>query len=211
VKLNCAEDCRVRWTTRGNLELWFGTWEQFVVEYGFATINVNGEVVFDEEMIKQIANLDETCLSLDRSNSTRGGRPTTTYYDVRFPQLGKSTSKLALSTTMITGSTAAGEPLPPHFQFQMSSQSAENESIRIEMMRYMLDVRGTFGYDTKQSFPISIGLNNKGGMDDEEFFEYLKKSIMKLWPDAAPVKGKWVVIKVDSGPGRLNSVLLAFL
>ena len=152
-------------------------------------------------MKKRIANLDETCLSLDGSNSTRGGRPTTTYYDVRFPQLGKSTSKSALSTTMITGSTAAGEPLPPHFQFQTSSQSSEHESIRIEMMRYMLDVRGTFGHDTKQSFPISIGLNNKGGIDEEEFFEYLKKSIMKLWPDAAPVKGKWVVIKVDSGPG----------
>ena len=34
---------------------------------------------------------------------------------------------------------------------------------------------------------------------------------MKLWPDAAPVKGKWVVIKVDSGPGRINTHLLAFL
>ena len=103
---------------------------------------MNGEVVFDEEMKKRIANLDETCLSLDGSNSTRGGRPTKTYYDVWFPQLGKSTSKSALSTTMVTGSTAAGEPLPPHFQFQTSSQSAENESIRIEMMRYMLNVRG---------------------------------------------------------------------
>ena len=39
VKLNCAEDRRVRWTKRGNLELWFDTWETFVVEYGFATIN----------------------------------------------------------------------------------------------------------------------------------------------------------------------------
>ena len=93
----------------------------------------------------QIANLEETCLSLDGSNSTCGGRPTVTYYDVQFPQLGKSTSKSAMSTTMITGSTAAGEPLPPHFQFQTPSQSAENESIRIEMMQYMLDVRGTFG------------------------------------------------------------------
>ena len=79
------------------------------------------------------------------------------------------------------------------------------------MIWYMLDVRGTFGFDTEQSFPVSIGLNNKGGMDDEDFFEYLKKFIMKLWPDAAPVKGRWVVIKVDSGPGRLNPDLLSFL
>jgi hypothetical protein len=34
---------------------------------------------------------------------------------------------------------------------------------------------------------------------------------MKLYPDAAPVKGRWVVIKCDSGPGQLNPDLLAFL
>ena len=34
---------------------------------------------------------------------------------------------------------------------------------------------------------------------------------MKLYPDVAPVKGRWVVIKCDSGPGRLNPNLLAFL
>ena len=96
---------------------------------------------------------------------------------------------------MITGSTAAGEPLPPHFQFQTSAQTDEAEAIRIEAMRYMLDVRGTFGHKSEQSFPISFGLNSKGGMDDQEFFEYIKKSIMKLFPDAAPVRGRWVVLK----------------
>jgi hypothetical protein len=73
-KLNCAEDCRVRWTTRGNLELWFNTWEQFVVEYGFATINVNGEVVFNEEttnyIIKEIQKKQDyqTTLQEDEYN-----------------------------------------------------------------------------------------------------------------------------------------------
>jgi hypothetical protein len=108
-------------------------------------------------------------------------------------------------------SNAAGEPIPPHFQFQTAAQTDEAESIRIECMRYMLDVVGTFGHEEEQQFPISFGMNNKGGMDDAEFFEYLKMSIMKLYPDAAPVKGKWVVIKCDSGPGRLNAKLLAYL
>jgi hypothetical protein len=58
-----------------------------------------------------------------------------------------------------------------------------------------------FGHEEVQAFPISLGLNNKGGMDDVEFFEYLQNPIMKLYPDAAPMKGKWVVIKCDSGPG----------
>ena len=65
----------------------------------------------------------------------------------------------------------------------------------------MLDVRGTFGHESDQSFPVLLGLNNKGGMDDDEFFEYLQKLIMKLYPDAAPMKGRWVVVKCDSGLG----------
>jgi hypothetical protein len=47
-----------------------------------------------------------------------------------------------------------------------------------------------FRHKAEQSFPISICLNNKGGVDDKDFFEYLKKSTMKLFPDAAPVKGQ---------------------
>jgi hypothetical protein len=59
--------------------------------------------------------------------------------------------------------------------------------------------------------PVSFGMNAKGGMDDDEFFEYLLKSIMLLYPDLTPVNGKWVVLKCDSGPGWLNEKLLAML
>ena len=73
-----------------------------------------------------------------------------TFYDKRFPQLGKETSKSALTITMISGSNTAGEPIAPHFQFQTLAQSDEAEAIRIECMRYMLDVRATFGHDDEQ-------------------------------------------------------------
>jgi hypothetical protein len=76
----------------------------------------------------------------------------------------------------------------------------------------MLDVRGTFGHEAEQPFPISLGLNNKGGMDDDDFFESVQKSIMRLYPDAAPEKGKWVCItKCNIGPGRLNADLLTYM
>ena len=52
VKLNCAEDRRIRWTTYQNLDLWFNSWEVFLVDYGLATINTNGELLFDIEMMK---------------------------------------------------------------------------------------------------------------------------------------------------------------
>ncbi len=110
---------------------------------------------------------------------------------------------------MISRSSAAGKAIPPHFQFQTLATSAEGKAIRIEMICYLLDVKGIFGWRTEQEFPISIGLNSKGGMDNDEFFEYVKKSITKLFSDAAPRRGWWVVIKCDSGPGRLNPTLLA--
>jgi hypothetical protein len=133
------------------------------------------------------------------------------FYDKHFPQLGKATSKSALTTTMISGSSASGEPIPPHFQFQTAVQTAEAESIRIKTIRYMLDVRGIFGHIAEQSFPILLGLNNKEGMDEEEIFEYVQKSIMRLYPDAVHKKGKWVCIKCNSGPGCLNADLLAYM
>ena len=126
-------------------------------------------------MKARILNFDETCLSLDGSKSNRGGRPTVTYYDVRFPQLGKATSKSALTTTMISGSSAAGESIPPHFQFQTSATSAEGEAIRIEMVRFLLPVEGIFGWGTKQEFPISFGLNSKGGWMMMNFLSTSKK------------------------------------
>jgi hypothetical protein len=183
----------------------------FLVDYDFATINTNGELLFDIEMMKLILNLYETCMSLDRGNGNRGGRPTVTYYGVCFPQLGKATSKLALTTTMIGESNAVGKPIPPHFQFKTSAQTPDANHFvsSVSVTCSMCNRRSV----TKrfQSFPISLGLYNKGGMDDVEFFEYLQKSIMKLYPDATPVKGKWVVIKCDSSPGRLNPDLLVYL
>jgi len=58
---------------------------------------------------------------------------------------------------------------------------------------------------------VTIGLNKKGGMDMEEFAKYLRNSIMPLYLNAAPEFRKWVILKCDSGPGRLNLDLLADL
>ena len=56
---------------------------------------------------------------------------------------------------------------------------------------------------------MTIRINEKGGMDDATFDKYLFGSIIVLYLNARSVKVKWVIIKVDSGPGRLNKTLLA--
>ncbi len=71
--------------------------------------------------------------------------------------------------------------------------------------------RGEFGMGVSASFGVTFGMNEKGGMDMEEFAKYLRNAIMPLYPNAAPEFGKWVFLKCDSGPGRLNLDLLADL
>ena len=48
-------------------------------------------------------------------------------------------------------------------------------------------------------------------MDEAEFEKYVKNNIIPLYPDALDIPGKRVLVKVDSGPGRLNIELLAEL
>jgi hypothetical protein len=44
-------------------------------------------------------------------------------------------------------------------------------------MRYMLDVRTTFRHEDERLFLVSVGLNHKGEMDDDEFLSIFIKII----------------------------------
>ena len=94
-KLNCAEDRRtIRWTSFKNLDLWFNSWETFLVKFGFTNHNANGELVFEDGALCRILNMDEscTCISLDGRDGNWGGRPAVTYYDERFTDHISSTA-----------------------------------------------------------------------------------------------------------------------
>ena len=133
------------------------------------------------------------------------------FFDPLLPQLGRPASKSALTTTMITGSNAAGEAIPSHFQFQTAAQTKDMMKLRNNLVQFIPKVRGQFGTAADHSWVATFGMNAKGGMDDEEFEKYIMGSILPLYPDAKDVPGRRVMIKVDSGPGRLNCKLLARL
>ena len=63
----------------------------------------------------------------------------------------------------------------------------------------------------EKEWPVTVGMNSSGGMDDTEFAKYIENSIMPLFPDAEDQYGKRVLIKCDGGPGRMNKNLLAKL
>ena len=87
----------------------------------------------------------------------------------------------------------------------------ETMRVRNNMLKWMPDVIGTFGHSEPQALPCTVAMNLKGGMDNKEFEHYVMTNIVPLYPCARDVKGKRVLIKADSGPGRNNANLLANL
>ncbi len=207
-----AEDRRICWTTNRNLSSWFDNWEDDLVEQGFADCNLitNKISSLQPNQLKRILNFDETCLSLDGSTSKCGGHPEVILFDPRFPLADKAPSKSLLSMTMITGSSAAGDPIPPHLQFMTKSTSV-NSCFPYDIAKYMPQIHAAFGFEEERIFPITFGQNEKGGMDSKEFEKYVLGSVVPLYPIARDKPGHRVMLKVDSGPSRMNLNLLVRL
>ena len=104
-------------------------------------------------------NLDESCLSLDGNAGRRGGRPSVTFFDPNLPRTGEATTKSSITTTFITGSTAAGEPVPPHFQFSSKATSFDRERIRRETVAHFHKVKGKHGQNEHGVFPTTVGVS----------------------------------------------------
>ena len=124
---------------------------------------------------------------------------------------GKATNKDSLTATLITGSNAGGEALPPHFQFQTKATAEERERLRSDVFAFSLQTIGKFGTEHERGWDCTFGLNTKGGMDDREFELYITNSILPLYPNTLDRPGKRLILKCDSGPGRLQIDLLAKL
>jgi hypothetical protein len=77
--------------------------------------------------------------------------------------VGRMTSKSSLSTTLICGSNAAGEALPPHIQFATKAQSKETMRLDIDSFDHIPDVRGRWGFLQEENKNVTFGMNEKGG------------------------------------------------
>jgi hypothetical protein len=137
-----------------------------------------------------------------------GGRPAVSFHDPHLLLTSRSTAKLSLACTGIFGSSAAGECVPPHFQLPTSATAEEREKIRFEFLIHTLDTCGRFGCGEERIWPCTIGMNEKGGMTDEEFEKYIDNSIVPLYPNLKDTPGKRFLLKVESGPGRNGRELL---
>ncbi len=180
-----------------------------MVDLGSAIRNDNGTVTIPDKMLHFILNFNETCLSVDGTQERRGGQPEITLHDPRLPFNGKRANKDSLTVMLVCGSTATSEALPPDFQFQTKATTEERERLRNDVFKYCPQVYGQFGTESETLWDCLFGLNTKGVMDDCEFEQYIPNSILPLYPNMCNRPGKRLLLKCESGPGRLQIELLA--
>jgi hypothetical protein len=118
-------------------------WRAFIIKFEFCTYDKPKDIVsFTEEQKKRVLNVDETAASLDGSESIAGGRPEVTFSDPKLPAVAKSAAKSSSRCTQVMGSTAAGEPIPPHLQLTNSATAEEREKIRLDVIKHFKKIRG---------------------------------------------------------------------
>jgi len=110
-----------------------------------------GIFIISGEQLKRIVNIDETALSFDGSEGRCGGRPAIQFTDPNLQASYKRTSKSSTTITMITGSSAAGEAIPPHFQFPTRAKE-DTAKIKNDVFKYLKKVLGVFGAATIQEW-----------------------------------------------------------
>ncbi len=129
--------------------------------------------------------------------------PAIVYIWNNLAEVEKVYSKSSITLMMITGSTAASKAIPPHFLFSMTTTSKERMQICSDLLRFMPNVKGQFGSNTVKEWPVSFGMNSKGGTYGAKYKKYFL-SIVPLFPDLEDKTGLWIMLKVDSRPGRLQ-------
>jgi hypothetical protein len=114
-----------------------------------------GEPVIPEHQLRIVLNFDETCLSqLDGSTIIRDGCPAACRSDPCLPQVGLATSKTLQTVTMIIGSNARGEALPPQFQ-KMTTAKTKMEC------RFKMSATYSLGLEEDRLLPVTFGINKK--------------------------------------------------
>ncbi len=104
--------------------MWFDSFENFLVQYSFRFLTEGGSISVSNKQKAWILNIDETALSMEGTIQNRGELSIITFHDGSLLVLG-SIASISLLTTMINGSNALGEVIPPHFQFSTTAKYAD--------------------------------------------------------------------------------------
>jgi hypothetical protein len=211
-----VKERRLLWTMYNKLHVWFMRFKEFVIKFGYAVLDGNGELVFLSELLRRIPNMDEMETLLKGSNTQAGGGPAMSYWDPHLPMIMRSVAKLSLKCTCIFGSSISGECMLVHFQLPTSATKAECKKLQNNFCQHIKKTHRQFGHNKVPKWPCGIRMNKKGGMNDKEFEKYINNKIIPLFPDMEDTSGKRVLLKTKSGQQTWSqldgsSCLLLFL
>ena len=156
-------------------------------------------------------NFDEMGFSYDGCKNEVRGRKAMVASTIHLPQPGQASNKSAQKNSLICGMTYAFEALVPGIILQ---SSAEAPRIRTQLLKHMKHVRGQYGHEPVEdpndvkTFPVFISWSKDSSVTDQIFIAYILHLKTFCYPDAKDVPGYRVLMKADSGPGRMNKEFL---
>ena len=123
--------------------------------------------------------------------------------------------------TGVYATNAAGESLPPMYIFDSGAKFEDNFQVQMQWLDGLPSVTGRFGCPEEIESGSFYSVRSHGSMDDSLLNDYINQVILPLYPNISktaafnPITGKLlhgpVILKLDSGPGRIiasyNSIL----
>ena len=103
-----------------NLNIWYDTWEDNLIDLGFARKKRENEdaessLVFYDNHKDHILNLDKADGALDNTTGQRGGQLLFVFYITDVSGGASKANNILYSPTIIAGSSTAGDILPLYF------------------------------------------------------------------------------------------------
>ena len=219
------EEARSKWTTVNNLEQWFDDAKADLINSGLVIDRevrdeqggLLSELDFrSDEVKRRIINMDETHHDLSITGD-KGGSRSLVYNNPSLQRGYKKTVKPGRHVTGVYATNASGEALPPLYIFDSGAKIEANYRIKLSWLEGLPVVSGRFGCPDIVEVASFYSVRAKGSMDDSLFNDYIERVVLPLYPNISkharfdPNTGKLlcgpVILKVDSGPGRIIASL----
>ena len=216
------EDARSKWTSHDNLQQRFNNAKKDLISTGLVidrgeVRKDNGELLLEldfrsDQVTRRIINMDETHNDLSITGDKDGSR-SVVYHNPNYQRGYKRTLKAGRYVTGVYATDAARETLPPMYIFDSGAKLEHNFRVKTKWLEGLPVVTGRFGCPDLIEESSFFSVKSRGSMDDSLFIEYIEKVVLPLYPNISktmefdPVNGRLlrgpVILKVDSGPGRI--------
>ena len=198
---------RVLWMSYELLKKHYTRWEATLLELGFARPAESDDEKSQGNIVilcpERIIQADEAALTLNGDDEKAGGRPSMFPVAEVVPDGGEPAQKTSAKCTLLQAINFADEVLPPFFIFPTQGQGRANYArINPKTVESFHQVEGQYGLTKRFFFDPLIAKSKIGSMTAELWKTWITTIIPSYYPDTADIRGKRVLIKADSGPGR---------